>query len=125
MVFCTHQACLFRLSFVIYICRLRFRKSSLELDWFVNSCTISELYLGKGNDVMLWRNAGTKSIKEPCDRVTYTIIPLNVPDFYKYRTGVIVFKANGNKKRATVTMATAYVDTMRFTQETCQLTFRE
>lgn len=27
--------------------------------------------------------------KNPCGRVGYTIIPLNVPDFYKYRTSVI------------------------------------
>lgn len=42
--------------------------------------------------VTLWRNAGTKPVEEPCGRVGYTIIPLNVPDFYKYRTSVIAYE---------------------------------
>lgn len=60
---------------------------------------------------MLWRNAGAKSIKESCGRVTYVIIPLNVLDFY--RTGAIAFEVDSHfifrkprsytKKRATVT----------------------
>lgn len=62
---------------------------------------------------MLWRNAGAKSIKESCGRVTYMIIPLNVLDFYKYRTGAIAFEVDSHfifrkpraytKERATVT----------------------
>lgn len=87
---------------------------SLELDWFLNSMVHDKpVVLRKGSDVMLWRNAGAKSIKESCGRVTYMIIPLNVLDFYKYRTGAIAFEVDSHfifrkpraytKERAAVT----------------------